>query len=304
MTPEKKTEIVNLIQSKVLDDEILKKFEISKSSLWRIKKGIVSQDQPVPKEEKAPVPEIENEKSSESEIENEKSSESEKKETEEESSEESSVDFKSEKTETESVKSEPPPIKFPPKRQQQPRIETPPPVKFQPPKNQLNEDEKNKHQTLVLQIRNYIQCFPELKKIYIDKERFCKSLFSKRNEELEVILESFRVELSVGQHLETFMNIFYFIVSSVEKGSSFLGIDMNGLLNDVRSDPLFEQNIKMLSCEIPLNLTPKQKIMFLLGRACLLRYNMNVAKAGQKEVQLRDPEPKKIDALREKFKDI
>ena len=178
------------------------------------------------------------------------------------------------------------------------------PVKFQPPKNQSNEDEKNKHQTLVLQIRNYIQCFPELKKIYIDKERFSKSLFSKGNEELEVILESFRVELSVGQHLETFMNVFYFIVGAVEKSSSFLGIDMTGLLNDVKSDPLFEQNIKMLSCEIPLNLTPKQKILFLLGRACLLRYNMNVAKVGQKEVQLRDADPQKLDALRDKFKDI
>jgi len=144
-----------------------------------------------------------------------------------------------------------------------------------------------------------------LKKIYIDQNRFCKSLFSKSNDELEIILESFRVELSVGQHLQTFINIFYCVVGGVEKGSRLLGIDMSGLTDDVKSDPLFEQNIKMLSCEIPLNLSPKQKILFLLGRASLLRYNMSTAKAANKEtITIRDADPKKIETLRDKYKDI
>ena len=44
LTPEKRTEILGLIQSKVPDEEILKKYEISKSSLWRIKKAVTPKD--------------------------------------------------------------------------------------------------------------------------------------------------------------------------------------------------------------------------------------------------------------------
>jgi len=89
------------------------------------------------------------------------------------------------------------------------------------------------------------------------------------------------------------------IVTGIEKSSTFLGVDMTGLTKDVESDPGFNENIKMLACEIPFNLSPKKKILFLLSRACLLRYEMNQLRLPHLKV-----DEKKVDELKDKYKDI
>jgi len=253
------------------DNEIINKYQISKPTLWRIKKS--------------------NQVTTETNMEGKTDTESTS------SSTSDSIDMKSD---NESVKSYKPPVKFLSARP--PRKTTPVPTKRETP---IAEEPRaiisgDDNRSLIIQIRNYVECFPDkLRKIYVDKDSFTKDIFYKSNEELKIILESIRVELSVLTHLNTFMNVFYMIVTGIEKSSTFLGVDMTGLTKDVESDPGFNENIKMLACEIPFNLSPKKKILFLLSRACLLRYEMNQTIKPHLNYTV-----KQVDELKEKYKDI
>jgi len=269
------------------DKELLEKYQISKPTLWRIKKSAQTTSD---------APQIEQEDDTKAENDNE----TEKCETETSSTTSSadSIDMKSDNEKTKEYYA--PPVKFLTESKRKTKMSQPAKLEEPIQKSVISgDDNKAKHQSLILQIRNYIECFPDkLRKIYGDKDSFTKNIFFKSNEDLEIILESIRVELSVLTHLNTFMNVFYMIVTGIEKSSTFLGVDMTGLTKDVESDPGFNENIKMLACEIPFNLSPKKKILFLLSRACLLRYEMNQTR---KPMQM---DEKKVNELKDKYKDI
>jgi len=282
LTTDQRKQVIE--DSKTMSDkELLNKYHISKPTLWRIKKS--SQITTETKKE---------EEGSETQLETDSESVS-------SASTADSIDMKSDNEKPKEHYA--PPVKFLKARKITPtpaKRETPMSIPEEPKAVISGDDNKAKHQSLILQIRNYIECFPDkLRKIYIDKDSFNKEIFFKSNEDLEVILESIRVELSVLTHLNTFMNVFYVIVTGIEKSSTFLGVDMTGLTKDVESDPGFNENIKMLACEIPFNLSPKKKILFLLSRACLLRYEMNRLK-----VSHLNHTGIKVDELKEKYKDI
>ena len=116
---------------------------------------------------------------------------------------------------------------------------------------------------------------------------------------METILEEIRVELSVSNYINTFSTAFHLAVTGIEKGSGIIGIDLSGLSDDITSDKNFDQNIKMLACEVSLCLSPQKEIIMRLLRAIMLRYQLNKKNKVVPEIKISD-----VNNLKEKYSNL
>jgi hypothetical protein len=130
----------------------------------------------------------------------------------------------------------------------------------------------------------YCELFPEKLDYLIgqNKRAFYDKLDNMGVDKLNKILENIRFELSIKANLPNVVGMTKNVVSGIEVGSQFIGMDMSGLTDDLfnpQSD--FEQNLKLLACEIDFSdvLSPGKMIAFSFVRTAYMRYELNKRKA-------------------------
>jgi len=283
---DKKNEIIQKIREGVSREVIIRDYDISPATYYRIRGEI---------NEQSVKSEVDNEEEKKSHISEKPSPKQSLKSLTELNT---SLDLELNNSRV-SVKSQKPKIII-----EEPRILKEKTVKFTEPKKipeELTQKDESRRE-LVLKIRQYIHHFGDkLSSVYGNgREAFLKSLFYKTKAQLDIVHEEIVVTLTTSQSLPLMMKIFESFVEILEKTLSVFGIDVKGLHEDIKNDETFRDTITIVACEYSINMEPKKKLLFLLARSAFLRYQLNQSK----KIELRTVPPQEVQVLKEKFANL
>ncbi len=149
-----------------------------------------------------------------------------------------------------------------------------------------NIEELIEIRTIIVRIRQYINtCENDLKNIWSpNKLEFEKRLFTMRKNELEILLENIRCEISLKKNKEMFETIVHSSLVGIEKISSYCNYNVEGLTNNLMKDESFLYDLKIIQCEIDCSrwISPKSsaflkviKTMYMINQENEIKNQIN-----------------------------
>ena len=151
--------------------------------------------------------------------------------------------------------------------------------------NKIDTSDVDKNNYIV-KIRKYYNYFEDDLKHIIDKKKI-NSLFKLKIEELKSIYELIKLEINTKSM--NFESIAELGLTQIEKISSFLNLNLEGIKDDLMMNDIFIKNLKILEIEngdLLSVLSPKKLILLMFLKCCYTRYNIN---------KMNDDLSKKID---------
>lgn len=140
--------------------------------------------------------------------------------------------------------------------------------------NKIDTSDIDKNNYIV-KIRKYYNYFEDDLKHIIDKKKI-NSLFKLKIEELKSIYELIKLEINTKSM--NFESIAELGLTQIEKISSFLNLNLDGIKDDLMMNDLFIKNLKILEIEngdLLSVLSHKKLILLMFLKCCYTRYNIN-----------------------------
>jgi len=142
------------------------------------------------------------------------------------------------------------------------------------------EELKKKRSNIVI-IRQYLNMFDDkLERIYgKDKNQFIKKLFNLTNEQLYIIIENIRVELSISRNYNIFNNVIETSAITFENILlKIFNIDVVGTFEDLKkNDPELAIELSIIACEYDITkyIDPKKMVFIKLLKTYYMKYKEN-----------------------------